>query len=133
MMQWKEEEYWIPGNKLIFIAKCLAIIQGWAPRSFAFWTHRSFEFFLRMQRSFMFFFRFFGDLWDPKEWCVLLRSFLKNVREHKERKRTQRTQCSFAKKVKERRECNVLMQKNAKERSMLRSFEKNACPTLVLF
>ena len=51
----------------------------------------------------------------------------------KEHKRTQRMQRSFAKNVKERKECTALMQKNAKECRMLRSFEKNACPTLILF
>ena len=40
----------------------------------------------RLFRSFPFFFRFFCNLWDPKE-------------------------CSFAKNVKERKECNVLLQR----------------------
>ena len=48
-------------------------------------------------------------------------------------KRTQRTQRSFAKNLKERKERNILMQKNAKELRTLHSFEKNARPTLVLF
>ena len=51
----------------------------------------------------------------------------------KERKRMQRMQCSYAKNVKERKERNILMQKNAKEGRMLHSFEKNAYPILVLF
>ena len=54
-------------------------------------------------------------------------SFAKNLKESKEGKH------SFAKNVKERKERNILMQKNAKEFRMLHSFEKNACPTLVLF
>ena len=54
----------------------------------------------RMFCSFPFFFRIFGDLWDPKECSVLFRSF---PFFSKERKRTQRTQRSFAKNVKERK------------------------------
>ena len=46
----------------------------------------------------------------------------------KERKRTQKRQRSFAKNVKERKECNILLQMNAKERRTLHSFEKNVCP-----
>ena len=42
-------------------------------------------------------------------------------------------QRSFAENVKERKERNVLMQMNAKERKMLDSFEKNECPTFILF
>ena len=46
-------------------------------------------------------FRVFGYLWDPKEWCILLRSFLKNIKECKERNVVlPRTQRSFAKNVK---------------------------------
>ena len=48
-------------------------------------------------------------------------------------KECKRTQCSFAKNIKEHKERNVLMPKNAKERRTLRSFEKKACTTLVLF
>ena len=64
-------------------------------------------------------FRVFSDLWDPKERCVLCILFLRTKKN--------------AKNVKERKKRNVLRQKNAKERRMLRSLEKNACPTLVLF
>ena len=39
----------------------------------------------RTLRSFPFFSRVFGDLWDPKERYVLFRSFLKNGKEQKER------------------------------------------------
>ena len=42
-------------------------------------------------------------------------------------------QHSYAKNIKECKERNILMQKNAKESKTLRSFEENACPTLVLF
>ena len=49
----------------------------------------------RTLRSFPFFSRVFGDLWDPKERYVLFRSFEKNGNNvmffYKERKRTQRT------------------------------------------
>ena len=72
--------------------------------------------------------------------CILFLRTFKNAKNTKnaknatffckEHKRTQRTQRSFAKNVKE---CNVLSQKSAKECRMLRSFEKSACPTLVLF
>ena len=39
----------------------------------------------RTLRSFTFFSRVFGDLWDPKERYVLFRSFEKNGKERKER------------------------------------------------
>ena len=52
------------------ISRILAKIHGWI---------------LNTPCSLTFFFRVFGDLWDTKEWWVLLRSFLKNVKECKER------------------------------------------------
>ena len=55
--------------------------------------------------SFLFFFRVFGDLWEPKEHSVLFCSFLFFS---KEWKRTQRTQRPFAKNGKE---CDVLLQR----------------------
>ena len=42
----------------------------------------------------------------------------------------QRTQHSFIKNVKERKEHNALFIKNTKERENVCSFEKNGCPTL---
>ena len=51
------------------------------------------------------FFWVFSDLWDPKESSILFRSFIKIGKEHKE------TQHSFAKKVKKRKERNVLLQR----------------------
>ena len=77
-----------PVSPIMYFKKTLVVVfplYGWAPRSFTFWTHRSFAFFKSMQRSFAFFFWVFGDLWDPKERCNLLHSFLKNIKERKER------------------------------------------------
>ena len=57
--------------------------QGWAPCSFTserIVLLRSFKERNVLLRSFTFFFRVFGDLRDPKEQCVLLHSFLKNLK-----------------------------------------------------
>ena len=44
----------------------------------------------------------------------------------------QRTQRSFLKNIKERKERNVLLQERNKNARMLRSFGENTCPTLIL-
>ena len=73
-----------------------------------------------MLRSFTVFFlqdlQFLYDLWNQKELSILLRSFMKNVKErkerrffYKERKRMQRMPHSFIKNVKERKECRILL------------------------
>ena len=84
-----------------------------------------------MQHSFKFFFfaRFVIFVWLMKPKRVQ-RSF---AFFYKERKRTQRTPCSFIKNVKERRECFVLLKRTQKNARMLRSFEKNGCPTLLVY
>ena len=69
-----------------------------------------------------------------KERTVLLRSFYETKKNSKNAaffyKEHKRTLQYFIKNVKKRRESNLLLQKNAKERRMLCSFEKNAYPTL---
>ena len=69
----------------------------------------------RTLRSFPFFSRVFGDLWNPKERYVLFRSFQKNGKERKERnvlfKRTEKNAKNvtfFWKERKRTRERNVL-------------------------
>ena len=73
-------------------------MQGWAPHSFPFRTFHSYK-----ERNVLFrsFFEFLATYETQKN--VLFFS--------KEQKRTQRTQCSFAKNVKERKECNVFLQR----------------------
>ena len=70
------------GGRAHRLAACGGWAQGWAPDSFPFGTFHSLK---RTFHSFPFFFRVFGDLWDPKERSVLFLSFLKNGKEHKER------------------------------------------------
>ena len=72
----------------------------------------------RPLRSFPFFSRVFGDLWDPQERYLLFRSFLKNGKERKERNvLLQRTEKNgknapfFCKEQKRTRERSVLLQK----------------------
>ena len=57
-------------------------LQGWALRSVRYILFRSKK---RTFRTFPFFSRVFGDLWDPKERPIHFRSFLKNGKERKER------------------------------------------------
>ena len=97
------------------------IYQGWAPRSFAFRTFRSFAFKKENVTFFYVLFRVFGDLWNPKERYVLFRSFQKNGKERKERnvlfKRTEKNAKNvtfFWKERKRTRERNVLLQRTEK-------------------
>ena len=90
----------------------------------SFWFHKSYKnyksckkknlkersvLFIRFKKNLTFFFQYI---------FIYISAFF-----YKEHKITQRTQRSFIKKVKERKECSVLFKKNAR---MFRSFEKNA-------
>ena len=67
----------------------------------------------RTLRSFTFFSRVFGDLWNPKERYVLFRSFAKNGKERKKQ--------------------NVLLQRKEKNARTFRSFAKRTGECYVLF
>ena len=71
--------------------------QGWAPHSFLFVTFRSFPFF---KRNILFFSNLYSNFWRLMRPKRTLHSF---PLFSKERKRTQRTQRSFAKNGKERK------------------------------
>ena len=98
---------YIPISTYITVHSTLHILvgyrQGWAPRSFTFWTHHSFVIFYSTQCSFAFFFRDFGNLWDPKERCVLFLRTWMNAK----------TATLFCKECKRTREHFILLQKNA--------------------
>ena len=81
------------------------ILQGWAPHSFLFGTFRSFPFFKKKVPFFSILFLSFWQRMRPK------RMFRSCPFFSKERKRMQRTQRSCAKKVKERKERNILLQR----------------------
>ena len=100
------------GSHQTFPFKLYSSTQGWALRSFTFWTYRSFPFIFWTKRSFPFIFRVFGDLWNPKERFVHFCSFLMNGNE--------------------RSEGNVHFQWTEMNARTKHSFEKNGCPTLVV-
>ena len=118
----------------IFSKRALTFNQGWAPRSFAFWTHCSFAFFFEFLATYetptnvAFFCILF--LRTQENACSFLKnalSFIKNARElmffYKEYTRAQENAHSFEKNAKERKRTRFLLQRA----------QKNACPTLVLF